>query len=213
MRNASTEPVTLVVGRDRATEIVYEPTRHEVYVSTETPRILVIDARNGERAPDIRVPGWFATSLEAVPGRVFMNVGSKNGIYQIDSATRSVTPWKFDGRVITPAYLDADPTGRHLFAVYDQFIVALDVATSKEIGRVTTTSRPSIAFDPGSGWLVASWADARPRLRMKAYSVDSQGFKEVGTMDNPDLGIIGLEPTSSGFIQNGYNSLLVWARR
>ena len=213
VRNASTEPVTLVAGRDRAVELVYEPTRHEIYVSTETPRILVIDAKTGERASDIRVPGWFATSLEAVPGRVFMNVGSKNGIYQIDAATRTVTPWKITGKVVTPAYLDADPTGRRLFAVYDQFIVVLDVATAREIGRVTTTSRPTIAFDPGTGWLVASWSDWRPRLRIKAFTVDEQGVEEVSQMDNPDLGIIGLEPTSSGFIQNGHNSLLVWARR
>ncbi len=210
IRNGSTAPVTLAEGLSWTSDLVYEPTRREVYVSTRTPRILVFDGASGERAPDVRVPGWYATGLEAMPGRVFMNIGDKNGIYQIDAATRAVTAWPIEGRVVTPAYFEADPSGRYLFATYDQYIVALDVATAKEVGRVTTTARATIAFDPGTGWLVASWADSRPRLRLKAFKVDGQGFTEVGAMDNPALGQWGIEPTSHGFIQQGGHSLLVW---
>jgi len=213
VRGTSPEPVTVVAGRLWGTELVYEPTRQQVYVATGTSRVVVLDARSGERAPDITLPGWSATGLEAVPGRVFMNVSGKNGIYQIDAATHAVTVWPVESQLVTPAHFEADPAGRTLFAAYDQFIVAIDIASGKQLGRITTTSSPAMAFDPGTGWLVTSWADARPRLRLKAFDVNAQGFAEMCEMDNPALGGFGLEPTAHGFIQRGHKSLLVWAAK
>lgn len=214
LRGVSPEPVTLARGRHWATDVVYEPTRHEIYVATRSPRIMVFDARAGERSADITLPGWWATSLRAVPGHVFMNIGNKNGLYAVTAATHAVAPWpvdQTDGKLVTPAYLEADPSGRHLFAVYDQFIVAIDVATAKVVGRLTTPAPPVVAFDPGTGLLVASWGDfGPPRLRIKAFRVDDQGFTEVAAMNNPAVGQLGLEPLSGGFLQKGSHSLLVW---
>ncbi|NQW05508.1 MAG: hypothetical protein HQ485_16005 [Acidobacteria bacterium] len=212
LRGASPTPVTLAVGRDWATELVYEPVRQEIYVATRTPKVLVFDARSGERGAEVKVPGWWATSLEAVPGHVFMNVSNKNGLYEIDAATHVAKPWPIDGKLVTPAYLESDPSGRNLFAVYDQFIVAIDVATAKVVGRVTTTAPPVVAFDPGTGLLVASWANAsRRNLILKAFRVDDSGLTEVAEMSNPSRGLLGLEPTSGGFLQKGSHSLLVWS--
>ncbi len=214
IRHLPAEPVTLAKGHWGGRDIAYEPTRQEVFVGTRSPAVLVFNAVTGERLPDVTVPGWYATGIEAIPGRVFMNVEGKSGVYQIDAATHNVTPWAIDGRVVTPARLEADPAGRTLFAAYDQYIVAIDVRTAKELGRIVTAPDSSMAFDPGTGWLVASWVEwQHPLVHLSVFSVDASGFNEVGTLESRVSGggkTPALEPTNQGFIQLGSNSIIVW---
>ena len=206
----TSDPVRLG-PRDWATDLVYEPTQHEIYVGTRSPKVRVFDARSGERRADIDVPGFWGHDLEAIPGRVFLGVEGKSGLYVINAATHALAPWPVKGRIVTPVVIEADPSGKNLFVAYSQDIVAIDTATATVVGRVITSTPAAIAFDPGSHLLLATWDNVPPPNRVVAYRVDETGLSEVARFGNPARGLVGLEPTSRGFIQAGVHSLLVWA--
>jgi len=209
----TTEPPQRLGGRQwRTARLAYEPTRREMYIATHDSGIVVYDTETGERGPAIELPGWHATSLEAVPGKVFFSLADKSGLYVIDAATHQVAPWPVTGPLVTPAYLDADPTGRYLFATYDRFVVAIDVATATVVDRLATATGARIAFDPERRLLVVSEFDRpdHPRINLKAYAVGADGLKQVAELANPPDGQLGLESFRGGFLQEGYRSLLVW---
>ncbi len=208
-------PVPLAVGL-RALDLAYEPTRRELYVATRAPYLTVFDAASGERTR-IPLPGWFASSLEAAPGRVYVNVSPKTPIYLVEAATHRVAPWPVVGALSTPGYLEADPAGRYLFVAYDRYVSAIDASTATVIGRIVAPRPISIAFDPGSRLLLASWEDSdlQPAevVALRAYRVDAGGLTEVARLTNPANGFVGLEPAYRGFLQRGAASLIVWALR
>ena len=192
-------------------DLVYEPTRREVYVSVRDPHLLVFDATTGRKGDDVPLPGWYGVELESIPGRVFLSVGGKEGLYTVDPATHVVAPWPVDGRIVTPARIEADPSGQYLFLSYYREIVAIDIARAKVLGRVVTFSTPSIAFDPGEHVLIATWRDDQSPARVVAFRASADGFNEVARYKNPNVGMVGVEPTSHGFVQAGSLSLLVWS--
>jgi len=218
IRNDPTVPVPLSTGPFRAVEMVYEPTRREIYIATRSPRIIVIDGLSGRQGRDVTVPGWYAFGLEATPGRVFMNVGSKGGLFQIDAGTHEVTGWEVEGDLGTPLTLESDRSGRTLFAAFDRYLVAIDTQTAREKARLVTSRSSSMAFDPGTAWLVASWSDwQRPVLRMRAFTVDD-AFLEAADIDgaqgeipySAQTPVPRLEPLYRGFLQVGRRSMIVW---
>jgi hypothetical protein len=195
------------------TDLVYEPTRREVYVASRDPRLLVFDATSGRKGDDLPLPGWYGVELESIPGRVFLSVGGKDGLYTIDAATHVVAPWPVDGRIVTPARIEADPSGQYLFLAYYREIVAIDIARAAVIGRAVTYSTPAIAFDPGERVLIATWNDNPPPTRVVAFRAGADGFTEVARYKNPPVGRVGVEPTSHGFVQAGSLALVVWSSR
>ena len=207
------EPPRILAGRQwRTARLAYEPTRKEMYIATHESGIVVYDTQNGERGPIIEQPGWFANALEAVPGKVFFSVENKSGLYAIDADTHTISPWPVTGKLVTPAYLDADPTGQYLFATYDRHVVAIDIASATVVARRTTASGARIAFDPQRRLLVVSEYDRpdHPMIRLRAFSVDAKGLTEVAELKNPVDGHVGLESFRGGFLQQGYNTLLLW---
>lgn len=204
-------PKTLTARQWRTARLAYEPSRREMYIATREKGILVYGTEDGERGPTIELPGWYADVLEAVPGKVFFSVANKSGLYVIDAATHTVAPFPVTGKVVTPAYLDADPTGKYLFATYDRFLVAIDIASATVVGRITTSTGARIAFDPERRLLImAEHFQGRPLIRLRAYSVSETGFTEVAELKNPADGLIGLESFRGGFLQQGLRSLLLW---
>lgn len=199
------------IARVWASDLVYEPSRKEIYVAYRAPRLQVFSAVTGERSGSVELPSWEGQSLEAIPGRVFLTLPTKSGLYAIDAASHHIGPWKVTGKLVTPAFLEADPSGRYLFASYHQNIVAIDTATAAIVGRVVSGSTPSIAFDPGSGLLVATYIEGPAPQKVGAFKVDAKGLTLVGAFENPGLGTAGVEPTTNGFIQRGAHSLLVWS--
>ncbi len=193
------------------TDIVYEPSAKELYVALREPKLLVFDARTGRAGDDVALPGWRATQLEAIPGRVFMSLENKDGLYALDTATHHVAPWAVEGRVITPSYIEADPAGQYLFLAFYREIIAIDVARATVVGRAITARTPAIAFDPGERVLLATWNDDPPPTRVVVFRVDAEGLTEAGRFENPRVGEVGVEPTDHGFIQNGHLALLVWS--
>lgn len=114
---------------------------------------------------------------------------------------------------MTPVHIEADPSGRYIFAAYYQNIVAIDATNGKVIGRATTQFTPSVAFDPGTNLLVATWHEELHEVQVAAFRVDSSGLTEVAQFRNPSAGLVGVEPTSRGFVQLGTNRLYIWSAR
>ncbi|MEZ5318088.1 MAG: hypothetical protein R2752_11860 [Vicinamibacterales bacterium] len=201
----------VVLARDLLPlDMVYESTRQEVYVATRAPVVRVFDAKSGEEGSAIRIPGWWALELEAIPGRVFMSLGGQDGLYAIDAATHVAAAFPVKGRVITPATIEADPDGRYLFLAFYREIVAIDVASAAVVGHMVTPTVPRIAYDPGTDVLIATWDDDPPPTRVVALAVEGGELRELGRYRNPAIGRTGVEPTSFGFIQAGVRKLLVW---
>ncbi len=197
----------------RALDLAYEPVRRELYVATRDPWLHVFQAHSGERTR-IDLPGWFASSLEAAPGRVYMNVSPKTSLYVVEADTHRVSPWPVSGTVVFPGYLEADPAGHYLFAAYDRYVSAIDARTATVVGRIIAPKPVSIAFDAGARLLLASWDDSiPPPVRVVAYRVDEKGLTQVARLGNPANGIVGVARTHRGFIQHGVASLIVWAFR
>ena len=204
------EPVLL--GAGRAYDLAYEPTRKEMYVTPRLPVVWVFNAVTGEQAPDIKLPGWLGRGLEAVPGRVFLDVSGKPDLYVIDAKTREVKPYKVKGQFVPPGFLEADPRGKYLFASYDRHVVAIDVERASVVGRLTFLMGASIAYDAVAQRLIVSREDpVEHDVVIGVYSIDDKGFHEEGRLKNPSLGRVGVEPTSRGFIQQAQYAMYVWA--
>ena len=200
-----------MIANVRASDMAYEPTRREVYVTSRAPRVNVYDGATGEAGAVVDLPGWLGLGLEAVPGRVFLMQMKTPGLFAIDAKSHTLTPFATSEKITTPVYLEADPAGRYLFAAYYQNIVAIDASSGKVLGRKTVPANAAIAFDPGSGLLVATWADDPTPVRVAAFRVDASGLTEVSEFKNPRAGGIGVEPTSHGFVQTGVNRFYIWA--
>ena len=197
-------------GRIEARAMAYEPTRREVYVATRNDYLTVFDAKSGEFGIRLPIPGGFGTRLEGAPGRVYVQVETEQGLFVVDSATHKIAPWPVKG-ITTPAHMDADPQGRYLFLAWDRYLAAVDVKTATMIERVVAPFNTSIAYDPGSRLLLASWNDDPPPVKLTAYQVAPTGLTVVSKLENPDIGLNGVEPTNRGFLQRGNTNLLVWA--
>jgi hypothetical protein len=202
-----------IARRDQAWDLAYEPSRQQVYVAEgRAPRIRVIDARTGEAGADITVPGWWAQDLEAVPGRIFLTVGGRQGLYAIDAATHRLTPWRLSQRFTTPARAEADPAGQYLFLANPHEFAAVDAETGRIIGRVSTPFPASLAFDPASSQLIATWNNDPPPNSIVVYEVTPTALTEVTRLRNPNIGLTGVESIGHGFVQRGVRSLLLWNR-
>ena len=199
----------------QAIDLAYEPSRHELYVSIREPRLLVFDAQSGERGASIELPGWFGMELEAVPGRVFLQLADKQGLYSVEATTHRAAPWPVNGRIVTPAQIEADPTGRYLFLAYQYQVVAIDVVSATVTGRQAIFQN-GIGFDPGTGLLLTLWLDpVIGAQRVTAFRADADQLTTVTTATELQLGGLApyLEPTSHGFVVRGGNRLYVWSVR
>lgn len=199
-----------MIAKMQASDLVYEPSRKELYVTSRESNVRVFDAGTGKSSGVVDVPGWNGFELEAIPGKVFLGVGKKDGLYVIDAATHQLAPFPIQAKLTTPMRLEADPSGKYLYAAWYQQIIAIDPATGNIAGRVTTQNTPAIAFDPGADLLIAVSANEPPPIRMMTYRVDSQGLRAVAQLTNPAKGQVSLEPTIRGFIQRGVHELIVW---
>jgi DNA-binding beta-propeller fold protein YncE len=196
----------------RARSIVYEPQRQELYVSYGAPSVTAFNGRTAEPSGTIDIPGWYGILQEAIPGRVFLTLPDKPGLYVINANSHHVGPWPVEGDIVTPAAMEVDPQGRYIFLAYDRNVVAIDTATAKVVGRLTTVSTGSIAYDPGANLLIVMGVTQEPPVHLKAYRVDDTGFTLVATLDNPKSASgTSIEPTNNGFIQRSNYSWLLWS--
>ena len=202
-----------IIANVRSSDMAYEPTRREVYVTSRMPQVNIFDGATGELSGVVDLPGWLGGGLEAVPGRVFLMQAKTPGLFMIDAKTHALAPFATSEKVVTPVQLEADPSGRFIFAAYYQNIVAINAMTGKVVGRATVPSTPAIAFDPGANLLIATWADTPTPIRVAAFRVDANGLSKVSQFRNPAAGEIGVEPTSHGFIQNGVNRFYIWSAK
>ena len=195
-----------------ASAVAYEPTKHEVYTAFDrSSEIQVFDAQTGRRQTAIKLPGWNATGLQAIPGTVFLFVGGKDGIYAIDAATHTIAPWRVNGSLVTPGNLEVDPSGHYLFLARSREIDSIDIAARTVTGRVPMFGTASIGFDPSSGLLVAAWPDLSEKGdKLAVLRPGLDGLATVATLPN-NAGGTEIVRTNYGFIQRAYHEFLVWS--
>jgi DNA-binding beta-propeller fold protein YncE len=209
------EPPTILVGKEwQGGRLAYEPTRKEIYTPTRFrgEAIAVYDADTGKRTADLKLPGYRVTALEAVPGKVFFSVENRSGLYVIDAATHTVAPWPINGKLVTPAFIEADPAGQYLFGQYERHVVAIDIRTATVVADLTTTGVASIAFDPETRLLVVAAGEIpdHPRVVLKTYSVSANGFTLVANLKNTLENEGSVYSMHGGFLQRGHHSLFLW---
>lgn len=202
-----------IIAKVRASDLAYEPSRREVYVTSRASRVDIFDGATGEKAGVVDLPGWLGAGLEAVPGRVFLMQLKTPGLFAIDAKTHAMSPFQTSEKVVTPVHIEADPSGRFIFAAYYQNIVAINAMTGKVVGRATTPFTAAIAYDPGTNLLVATWQEDLSDITVAAFRVDEAGLSQVSHFKNPSAGQVGVEPTSKGFIQSGLNRFYIWSAR
>lgn len=196
-----------------ANSLAYEPTQHELYASFALlNKVSVYDAQTGRFKEDIKLPGWSAFQLVAIPGKVFMLLQGKDGIYDINPTTHRVVPWSVEGKITTPGRLEVDPNGRYLFFTRIGEVDAIDIASQREIGHIGLYGEPSASFDPDSGLLVVGWLGNSPEQRdvLQVYRPTNDGLDPVATLNN-EAGGTTLVRTNYGFIQHGFHEFLVWS--
>jgi hypothetical protein len=203
----------VTIARHYANSLAYEPTQHELYASFALMnKVSVYDAQTGHFKEDIKLPGWSAFQLVAVPGKVFMLLQGKDGIYDIDPASHKVEPWSVEGKLTTPGRLEVDPNGRYLFFTRIGEVDAIDIASQREIGHIGLYGEPSASFDPDSGLLVVGWLGNSPEQRdvLQVLRPTNDGLLPVATLDN-GAGGTTLVRSHYGFIQHGSHEFLVWS--
>jgi hypothetical protein len=196
-----------------ANSLAYEPTAHELYTSFALQnKVAVYDAQTGRLKTEIKLPGWSAFQLVAIPGKVFMLVKGKSGIYAIDPTTHTVAPWPVTGKLTTPGRLEADPKGRYLFFARTSEVDAIDIASRRVIGHVAMYGEPSMSFDPDSGLLVVGWLYNSPQERdvLQVLRPTNDGLVPVTSLNN-ETGGTTLVRSHYGFIQHGDHEFLVWS--
>lgn len=196
-----------------ANSLAYEPTEHELYASFALlNKVAVYDAKTGRLRTEIKLPGWSASQLVAVPGKVFMLVTDRNGIYAIDATTHTVAPWPVTGKLTTPGRLEADPNGRYLFFARMSEVDAIDIASRREIGHIAIYGEPSVSFDPDTGLLVVGWLGNSPQERdvLQVLRPTNDGLVPVASLNN-EAGGTTLVRSHYGFIQHGFHEFLVWS--
>jgi hypothetical protein len=196
-----------------ADSLAYEPTAHELYASFELrPEIAIFNARTGRLETRLKLPGWSAFQLVAVPGRVFMLLGDRDGIYTIDAATHTIAPWPVKGSITTPGRLEADPNGKYLFFTRESEVDAIDIASQTVIGKISVFGEPSVSFDAASGLLVVGWLHNSPQKFdvLQVVRPTSDGLIPVASLSNA-AGGLELVRSHYGFIQHGFHEFLVWS--
>jgi len=196
-----------------AGSLAYEPTKHELYASFKfLPEVDIFNARTGRLETRVKLPGWSAFQLVAVPGKVFLLLPDKDGIYTIDAATHTVAPWPIKGNITTPGRLEADPNGKYLFFTRESEVDAIDIARETVIGKISLYGEPSVSFDMDSGLLVVGWLHNSPQKFdvLQVVRPTGDGLVPVATLSN-EAGGTELVRSHYGFIQHGFHEFLVWS--
>jgi hypothetical protein len=209
-------PPTTLVGKEwRGGWMVYEPVRKEIYTPTRAlgDTMAVYEADTGTLTREITLPGSRVTRLEAVPGKVFFTVEGKFGLHVIDATTHAVRPWPVNGTMVEPGRLEVDPSGRHMITQYERHVVAIDIPSARVIGQLLIPGLDDFAFDPERRLVVLAVHDPpdHPKVRLRTYALNANGFSEVAELKNPEEASAGLTSMNGGFMQAGRHSLFIWS--
>jgi hypothetical protein len=191
------QPVPVGVA-PRVTEMVYEPERKELYVFGLTRKVIVFDAVAGQQVATIDLPET-ARRPAAIGGRVWFTLARRDGLFAIDGKTRTMALHPVEGRTAAPAAIEGDAATGQLFLAFAREIVAIDAASGVLRGRFPTLETAAIAFDPGTGVLLAT----RGQQRILVLRSGPQGLELLDELSWAGGNIPWLEPTRRGFLQLG----------
>lgn len=143
-------------------DIVYEPSRQEVYVFNGSRSVTVIDAKGGKVVTTIAYPGKPEFSVaDSQAGRIYGNVEDKNEIAVIDCKTHGIVAEWPVAPVEGGTGMAIDVEHHRLFVVGDNKIMAMiDSANGKVIASVPIGAGTDAAeFDPESQLAFAANGD------------------------------------------------------
>jgi DNA-binding beta-propeller fold protein YncE len=189
--------------------LFYEPRTEELYVfSLHSPEVRIFDGRTGDQKRTLDLPGWGGVGVLKTPGRIYVNVPPKVGLYVIDTAERRVTRFPMPPGIDLPSNrftLVANASGSRLFASDDHEIVAIDAETGARIARVVTNrDGAALAYDPVADVLLARVGSVDWQQGVLAsFRLDGSRLLPVATQTLPVEG--GGIPfvTGAGFV-SGY---------
>ena len=197
--NRPAEPIG--IGRiHRVRDLVYEPVRRELFAFTATSDIVVLNAVTGKPIRPITLPGQDGRTPVAAAGQIYLTVGGERGVFRIDGTTRAVTRVEALGED-TPHAIEVDHANGRLFLAYARRIAAVDIASGAELGRPATLTEAAIAYDSGTGLLVAT--HSVPPMSLETFRVTAAGLEPVERLNWVAPGRSWLEPTVRGFVQRG----------
>ena len=196
-----------------AGSLAYEPTEHELYASFELlPEIAIFNARTGRLATRLKLPGWSAFQLVAVPGKVFMLLKDKDGMCTIkrhNPPSSRLGPSK-----ASPRRADLKPTRttNALFFTRENEVDAIDIARQTVIAKISVSGEPSVSFDTDSGLLVVGWLHSSPQKFdvLQVVRPTGDGLIPVTSLSN-EAGGTELVRSHYGFIQHGFHEFLLWS--
>lgn len=194
--------------------LVYEPTRHELYASVRvmSNRTAIYNADTGALVTELTLPGVGVSLLHAVPGKVFVRITDEFGLYAIDAATRTVSPWLVDGQRVDPLRFFVEHSGRVMIAQYERHLVAIDVPSARTLARLPAIGLQTFAFDPDHRRVVVAIQDPpdHPRVHLRVYALGIDGFTFLSELENPTPDIGWLTSTADGFVQRTRQELVFW---
>lgn len=189
------------IGRvHRVVDLVYEPVRRELFAFTATSDVVVLNAATGKPIRPITLPGLDGRAAVAAAGQIYLTIGGKDGVFRIDGTSRAVARVEALGDE-TPHVIEVDQANGRLFAAYARRIVALEIASGTELGRLVTSAEAAVAYDPGSGLLVAT--NTAPPKSIETFRVTPAGLERVDRLTWVAPGLSWLEPLNHGFVQRG----------
>ncbi len=212
------------IGRvHRVRDLVYEPVRRELFAFTETSDVVVLNAATGKPVRPITLPGLDGRIGVAAAGHVYLTLGGKDGVFRMDGTGRGIPRIDALGDD-TPHAIEVDHANGRLYLAYARRLAAVDIASETELGRHATLGDAAIAFDPGTGLLVAT--NTAAPMTLETLRVTPAGLELVERLDWVAPGLSWLEPTRNGFVQRGEaastagvspagptDTLLVWKSR
>jgi DNA-binding beta-propeller fold protein YncE len=184
--------------------LVYEPATEELYVfSAREPRVFIFNGRTGDQKRVIDLPGWGGDGLLKTPGKIWVVVPPKRGLYVIDTAERQLKEFPMSTPLRNlPARFEiaADAAGRVLYALDDFRILAVDAESGQRIASAQRGAK-TLMYDDASGLLMAHLSEPdHPLMKLVAYRLEGDTLVRVSEQRLPLEG--GLYPfqTTRGFV-------------
>ena len=192
-----------------AWDVIWVPTRDELYVSTlDDVGVAVVDLQTGTNVATIEVPISSAGLAVAPDGsRVWAAIAGTDEVVAIDTSTRAVVDSTFvgelldeQGEVVHDSNVNAlsyDPLDDRLYATRgtDNAVSVLEGATLDVLGSIPTGWYPTdVALTPDASRLLVSEGKGSFMGPSMGQSITQ---RMGGTMSSIDLGAIDLATTTS----------------
>jgi len=200
--NLKTLKITATVKTDGVPDcIVYDPASKHVFANHQGGDITVIDPAALDHTVTISVGGRLETAVADGAGHLFVCVGDRNEVVQIDSTTNKLLArWPL-GTGQSPTGLAIDTQRMRLFAgcVNNQQMVILDARTGTILGTTPIGKNvDGVAFEPSLRLAVSANGDGTASVVKETGSGKFETIQTVRTV--PGAKTITIDPETHQFL-------------